>query len=302
MEFIEKLVCSSSARLPCQEVVKVQTWSENMQKAKGDCLASGYVSSLSKGVHVELKQNDLTELAKLWEQVSGPNKKKFCDQYGQLASLIAVKVDEFLIRAAIQFWDPSYRCFTFNGEDMMPTIEEYSMLIRLNLQCPDKVYYRRPRQGVRKKLAKIMGVKPEDADRYLVNQKGLEWNFMKNFIFGHMNDDHGLATLALAIYGLIIFPRVIGYVETTVIDFFEQIQNHTNPASTIVAETIKSLNYYRKNTDKRFTGCLPLLYVWLQSHFIIRKVLSQSPIFLIACQSRSSVIVSGQGQRRRRDG
>ena len=46
---------------------------------------------------MELKQNDLTELAKLWEQVNGPNKKKFYDQYGQLASLIAVKVDEFLI-------------------------------------------------------------------------------------------------------------------------------------------------------------------------------------------------------------
>ena len=82
---------------------------------------------------MELKQNDLTDLAKLWEQVSGSNKKKFCDQYGQIASLIAVKVDESLIRVAIQFWDPSYRCFTFNGEDMMPTIEKYSMMIRLNL-------------------------------------------------------------------------------------------------------------------------------------------------------------------------
>ena len=82
MESTEKLVCSSSVRLPCQEAVKIQTWSESMQKTKGDCLADDYVSSLSKEVHVELKQNDLTELASLWGQVSGPNKKKFCDQYG----------------------------------------------------------------------------------------------------------------------------------------------------------------------------------------------------------------------------
>ena len=133
MESTEKQICSSSVRLPCLEAVKVQAWSESMQKTKGDCLADGSVSSLPEEVHVELKQNDLTELAKLWERVSGPNKRKFCDQYGQIASLMAVKVDESLIRAAIQFWDPSYRCFTFNGEDMMPTIEEYSMLIRLNL-------------------------------------------------------------------------------------------------------------------------------------------------------------------------
>ena len=53
---------------------------------------------------------------------------------------------------------------------MMPMVEEYSMLMKLNLPCPDKVYYRRPRLGVYKKLAKIMGIKPEDAGGYLVNK------------------------------------------------------------------------------------------------------------------------------------
>ena len=103
MESTKKLICSSSVRLPCLEAVKVQAWSESMQKTKGDCLADGYVSSLPEEVHVELKQNDLTEFEKLWERISGPNKKKFYDQYGQIALLIAVKVDESLIQAAIQF-------------------------------------------------------------------------------------------------------------------------------------------------------------------------------------------------------
>ena len=105
---------------------------------EGNCLIDGYVSSLPEGIHVDLSQNKLTELASLWELVSGPNKRKFYDLYGQIASLITIKVDELLIRAAIQFWDPSHRCFTFNEEDLMLIAEEYSMLIRLNLQCPDK--------------------------------------------------------------------------------------------------------------------------------------------------------------------
>ena len=62
-------------------------------------------------------------------------------------------------------------CFTFNEEDMMPTVEEYAMLIRLNLQYPDKVYYRRTRMGIRKKLAKIMGIEPMDADDFLVDKE-----------------------------------------------------------------------------------------------------------------------------------
>ena len=133
MKSPKKLVCSLSARLPYQEALKVQAWSEKVQRIEGNCLIDGYVSSLLEEVHVDLSQNKLTELAGLWELVSGPNKRKFYDLYGQIASLITVEVDEPLIRAAIQFWDPSHKCFTFNEEDLMPTAEEYSILIRLNL-------------------------------------------------------------------------------------------------------------------------------------------------------------------------
>ena len=47
--------------------------------------------------------------------------------------------------------------------------------------------------GVRKKLAKIMKIKPEDVDDYLVNIEGsvkLEWDFLKFFISGHMKGQH----------------------------------------------------------------------------------------------------------------
>ena len=63
----------------------------------------GYVSSLPEEVHVDLAQNKLTELTDLWELVSEPNKRKFYDLYGQIASLITIEVDEPLIKAAIQF-------------------------------------------------------------------------------------------------------------------------------------------------------------------------------------------------------
>ena len=76
-------------------------------------------------------------------------------------SLIQVKVEEPLVKATIQFWDPSCKCFTFNEEDLTPTVEEYSILLRMELQCLDKVYVWKPKLGTRKKLAKIMGVKVE---------------------------------------------------------------------------------------------------------------------------------------------
>ena len=102
MESLKKLVCLSSTRLPYQEALKVQAWSEDIQSVEGNCLMDGYMSSLPERIHVDLSQNKLTELASLWELVIGPNKRKFYDLYGQIASLITVKVDEPLIRAAIQ--------------------------------------------------------------------------------------------------------------------------------------------------------------------------------------------------------
>ena len=71
---------------------------------------------------------------------------------------------------------------------------------------------------------------------------------------------------ALSIYGLVIFPGILGYIEMAVVDTFEQIQHDSNPSLAILAETFHSLNYYRRNQLGRFLGCAPLLYIWIRSH------------------------------------
>ena len=71
---------------------------------------------------------------------------------------------------------------------------------------------------------------------------------------------------ALAIYGLIIFLRGQGYMETTVIEVFQQIQHGSNPSLAILVETFRSLKYCRRNKDECFLRCIPLLYIWIRSH------------------------------------
>ena len=77
MESSRKVVYSSPARLPYQEAVEVQEWLEEVQRVEENCLVACYVSSLLEGVHVNLTQNELIELAGLWELVSGSNKRSF---------------------------------------------------------------------------------------------------------------------------------------------------------------------------------------------------------------------------------
>ena len=75
----------------------------------------------------------------------------FRKTYGDVASLMSVPIEEPVLRAALRFWDLSYRYFTFGKEDLVPTIEEYSVLIGLDLQYHLKV-------------------KPQMVDTYLVQK------------------------------------------------------------------------------------------------------------------------------------
>ena len=71
---------------------------------------------------------------------------------------------------------------------------------------------------------------------------------------------------ALAIYGMKSFPRGQGYIETAVVEVFQQIQHGSNPSLAILVETFRSLNYCRRNKDECFLGCIPLLYIWIRGH------------------------------------
>ena len=55
----------------------------------------------------------------------------FKGKYGKIALLLNVEVEWQLIKAIMPFLDLSYRCFTFNQEDMTPTIAEYSFMLRI---------------------------------------------------------------------------------------------------------------------------------------------------------------------------
>ena len=153
----------------------------------------------------------------------------------------------------------------------------------IDLQYPDNVYNRKPKACCWKMLAKILKVKPQLVDTYLVqkgNRQGLPWNILQDFIQGHLHNEDGMVAFALAIYGLVIFPRILGYIEMEVVDTFEQIQHSSNSALAILAETFQSLNYCRRNQEGRFLGCTPLLYIWIRSHILCEGIAFTKSYFL----------------------
>ena len=260
------------------------------------------MSSLPEESYTDFTQGCLSDLATLWGQFGISERQKFRKTYDDIASLISVPIEQLILRATLRFWDPFYRCFTFGKENLVPTIEEYSILMGIDLQYLDKVYNKKPRAECRKVLANILKVKPQIMDTYLVqkeNCQGLPWNILQDFIRGHLHDENVMVAFALAIYGLVIFPGILGYIEMAVVDTFEQIQHGSNPSLTILAETFRSLNYCRRNQEWRFLGCAPLLYIWVRNHIFCECITFTKSYFLGAapiiefCQNVLAHFLSG---------
>ena len=158
---------------------------------------------------------------------------------------------------------------------MIPTIEEYVVLLRISPPNPNKAFWKKSKKvPFRKKLTQMMNV---DASIFvpITRQKGkneyVQYDFLESFIIENNNDDRIIDIFALVVYGTLIYPQSSGYVDTTVVDLIEQIENQVNPVPVIVAETIRSLNYCRRKGKRGFHWLCPAV-IHLDSESLLGQV------------------------------
>ena len=108
------------------------TRSELSQYDEGDCLPSEFESQLPAHIKLDDMLLGTGQLLDCWERLSFHDQINFQKQYGDLSHLLKIRVQHACFQAMIGFWDPEYRCFTFDTVDMTPIIEEYESL----LNCP----------------------------------------------------------------------------------------------------------------------------------------------------------------------
>ena len=132
---------SSTASFSHKSHQKVKQWSVKLQGKKGDCLLEGFVFELPSAVYPKfLEIKKIKELQAIWESWTVERQYSFTAKYGDIALLLPIEINEQLLKAIILFWDPSYRCFTFNHENLTPTVEEYATLLRITASNPNKVF------------------------------------------------------------------------------------------------------------------------------------------------------------------
>ncbi|MBA0634864.1 hypothetical protein Godav_029720, partial [Gossypium davidsonii] len=195
--------------------------------------------------YISVTQNNLQELKEIWAQWDDEVKQLFYYNYGDLPYLLDNEVDEHLFRALAQFWNSAYSCFTFGEVDLVPTIEEYTVLLRCPRIQTDKIYSKAVNVlTFVKKLMNILGM----SDQWVsarIRQKGeskcIPWKSLRDLILGHPDTKKKVNIFALSIYGLMIFPRVLGYIDEAVTDLFDRLDKRVTPVPVILAETFRYL-------------------------------------------------------------
>ncbi|MBA0873987.1 hypothetical protein Goshw_009965, partial [Gossypium schwendimanii] len=97
--------------------------------------------------------------------------------------------------------------------------------------------------------------------------KCIPWKSLKDLILAHPDTKKRVYVFALSIYGLVVFPKALGYIDEVVTDLFDRLDKRVTPVPIILAETFKLLNACQKAGEGRFIGCTQLLLAWFQSHF-----------------------------------
>ena len=138
---------SKGTYIPPTHKTHTQVWdlSDQFYKSKGDWLAENFVSTLPNAITLEKRNIKVEEVHDVWKGWNPKRQKAFSARYEDIALLLPIQVDEQLIKTIMLFWDSSYRCFTFIHEDMVPTIEEYIALLRIEIHNPNKVFWKKMR-------------------------------------------------------------------------------------------------------------------------------------------------------------
>ena len=100
-----------------------------------------------------------------------------------------------------------------------------------------------------KNMSQIMGMDMTTISQMKTTKgksKCLPWEFLKKLFAKCEDEEQVFKVFAIVVYEMVVFPKVPNHIETTVADLVEQVEHQVNHVPTIVAETIRSLIFYRK--------------------------------------------------------
>ena len=184
----------------------------------------------------------LLNLRKLGSLVTSP--EDFRARHGNLLSILKTNVEEGILDTLVQFYNPLYHCFKFLDYQLVPNLEEYFYWVGLSLsdEVPFSGLKQIPKPSI---IVAALHLEASELQANLTTKGGLQglpskFLFLKASTFAEVaSPDVFDSTLALLIYGLILFPDIDKFVDINAIQIF-RTKNHV---PTLLADTYLSTHH-----------------------------------------------------------
>ncbi|KAJ1376156.1 hypothetical protein SESBI_50250 [Sesbania bispinosa] len=250
----------------------------NMEEVRG---STSNASGFTRNIKITALINNLKRVKAICEEVPQRVCSDFERRYGRILDLLLIPVQGSVLSALAQFWNSDLRCFELPELDLVPTIEEYAVMLGIPVKRDANIYSYKGSHVSMKKVAELIGL-PSSQTKF--ETRGSVQGWKQTFLEDHLKTlagqeewDFFKRTLALLMYGLVLFPFTLGVVDQAAMDvfFFYQTQG-TNPIMAILADTLMSMEICHKNDKGLLRCCNHLLYVWFVTHLYASGRLGRS--------------------------
>ena len=224
-----------------------------------------------KGFRIKVEATPVDDLIRMRGLLPSSQVREFRGKYGNILELLDIPVQSQGIAAMVQYWDNELRCFAFPQFHLSLVVEEYAGFLRRSLNQGDAVYTYPGILPSHRAVAQLLGKSVEEvpfAKQGQIQSLGLGYlvKYMEKLASGE-NWSIFIRILALAIYGVVLFPFANRSVDMAAISVFMAVEYYrVNPIPAILADTYTSLSYCQQKEGGRLRCCLQLLTVWLGNH------------------------------------
>lgn len=146
-------------------------------------------------------------------------------------------MDHTALVTLAQFYDLPLRCFTFQDFQLAPTLEEFERLVRIHIK-KNPLFERIDESLPLEIIVSALHMDEREVEANLEtkgNTKGFSLNFLlerAHTLLKAESWDACYSAIALAIYGIVLFPNIDGFIDMAAICFFLT----GNPLSTLLAD------------------------------------------------------------------
>ncbi|RDY09897.1 hypothetical protein CR513_05665, partial [Mucuna pruriens] len=255
------------------------------------CYNIGWLDSLFQGVcwgrtwkEILITISRSYDLSQLGPPISNPCSTRAIISKANGEEPLKGKVQPTTLSALTQYYDQPLKCFTFQGFQLAPTLEEYERLV--GIPCDKSLpYLYGGHYPSRASVARLLKVPESEVLKLKKNRNGVEgipYAALEERLQRLQEEEDWRAFMdvyGLLVYGIMLFPQIDRYVDLAAIDAFLGKRDWgEHPVVAVLANTYHTLDYSNRKNGRGLRCCTSLLFLWLTAHLFYSSKRTKCPI------------------------